>query len=689
MAARVDKYGRIIPIQKPRVEPKQVPAETPKPVKPQPNDRLLRNFIYGDMRRSKLESLLPAGTAGLSTGMMRYRGEAFRQASGAYRQVMNDGIKAGNVNLTELTNKAVTAYENTLRLRGVNPSEAPSFSIVNQLNMMNGEGVRGGNLFTLDQNVMRSLVGDENPKVFTRMLWVGPADSKNPTGPRNIDLPDSRLAYYDASKKTGKTIAWSTTPEDLMGSRMDYQEVMRRIGWTADDIAKAKPEDFKLVVFTEESAADLRIPTNDNIIETARTDANNFKAFQGKGDDFWQKVVSYDYQGALADAKKSGTPDFTDYANNLPPDLRDVALARQTMEKSMGVNPLFTGEGFTMRPDDINGRVGGREFITNNTVDRATLFEMAQRGQIAFVDLQDQGITPKTPVEISPNRVTAPQLTRTQMLFSETKMGGLAGAGFSAFTSSFDVYDKIKAGDYTGAATTFGSSVALGGGTGAFSSAAENIIGNRITDGLANSNLAQRGLDRLYQSGAARNVVSRFAGTEASNITSSTFGSAARSLAGRVGGAGVVGGIVNGGFAAYDQYQAYQRGEVTASQAIGTVVGEAGVGFAAGAAGAAAGAAIGSIIPGAGTVVGGAIGFVAGMVVGAAVDWGARQLGVDKALGQGVTAMIDGGIELAGKAQAALTDAGESIGNAVESVGNALNDVGNSISGGLKSVFGW
>jgi hypothetical protein len=117
--------------------------------------------------------------------------------------------------------------------------------------------------------------------------------------------------------------------------------------------------------------------------------------------------------------------------------------------------------------------------------------------------------------------------------------------------------------------------------------------------------------------------------------------SAARVFGSRVGGASVAGGLINAGFSAYDQIQAVENGEVTKSQAIGTVVGETAVGVGAGAAGAAVGAAVGSVIPVAGTIVGGAIGFCVGALAGWGGDTVARSLGADKAVAHGVTSLID------------------------------------------------
>lgn len=681
MAPKVEKANEfkfLEPFKPIEVLPKLPPA--PQPIE-LPADKQMNFAIYGDQQRDRLERLFGAGTAFTSNYIFGYRGKAFQDASLAYHRVMENGLKNfdDSPDLDKLTRQAIGEYEKVLQSRGINPQEAPSFSLVNQLNMLDAESRRAGGLFTLDSKAMKNLVSSEqNPKVFVRMLWTGERNEDS-NFRLAIDSKDAHLAFFDPKSKQGKTIAWSTTPEDLMGSRLDYKEVMRRIGWTEQQIADADPTQYKLVVFTEEAAVNLRKPTNGNIISTARTDEQNFKVFPKNNGEFWRKVVQFDYEASLEDARKLNyeRKNYIDFTKTLSPEQAEIARARYQMEYSMGVNPLFSGDGITKRPDAINNRVGGREFITDNLTDGTSLFEMSQRGQIAFVDLQDHNVTAKTPVALSENPINAPAFSNRQMLFSETKMGGLTGATFSTATSLYQIFGEGKEMD----AKTFVGYTALGTGVGSFSSASEQIIGNRIATSLGNSTLADRGLSSLYNNGATRSFVSRFAGTEASNITSATFKSTARTIAGRVGGAGIVGGIVNGGFAAYDQIGAYNRGEVTASQAIGTVTGETVVGVGAGLAGAAAGAAIGSIIPGAGTVVGGIIGFGVGMAAGYLADKGLRGLGVNTMIAQGVTSLIDGGAEVANTVNNAVSDAGKAI-------GNFADDVGGVISGGLRSIFG-
>ena len=673
----------------PRIEPKPQPTNQPQVTDTAQTNTAERrsNFqFYGSQQRDRLERLYGAGAAGMSNSVFAYRGRAFQEASLAYHRVIAAEVKnfgAGS-NTIEITNKALAEYRRVLNSYGVKPGEAPSSSILNATDFLRSESTRAGNLFTLDGNAVRGLAATgETPQYFARMML---------TGDKPIGDAGQRLAYYEPAKQQGKTIAWATTVEDLAGTRMDYREVMSRIGWTADDIAKANPKDFKVIVFTQEAVSNPVVPSERAIIDLAKADTHNFS---GVAPTALDNFVGYrNYETRKTEAATLGIDlrnNLPDFLRTLPPSEQPIFQARFQLENTMGVNPLFTGDGTTMRPDAVNGRVGGREFVVNNTVDSATLLEMTKKGQVAFLDLHDHNTT-GAPVDITNQPAGLPVLTERQMLASETKHGAIIGGTLSAVTSLPQVFEQYQSGDHLGAVETFTGHTALGTGVGALSSAGERVVGNKIATTLSRSSAVQQGVDRLFTNGAARGFVSRMAGTEASSITSQTFGATVRTVAGRVGGAGIVGGLVNGGFSAYDQIGAYKRGEVTASQAIGTVTGETAVGVGAGMAGAAAGAAIGSIIPGAGTIVGGVIGFGVGMLAGYLADKGLRGIGVDKMIAGNVTAMIDNGAKIAGQAQEFGREAVNTFNNAVDSVksnvGNTLNNVGHAFTGSLQSIFG-
>ncbi|ASJ76625.1 YwqJ-related putative deaminase [Granulosicoccus antarcticus] len=174
------------------------------------------------------------------------------------------------------------------------------------------------------------------------------------------------------------------------------------------------------------------------------------------------------------------------------------------------------------------------------------------------------------------------------------------------------------------------------------------------------------------------NSVARFVESRAGAALQQGAGTTTRVMSSRIAGAGVAGAVIGAGFSSVDQVQAWQRGEVSGSEAIGTVTAEAATGLAAGSAGALAGAAIGSIIPVAGTVVGGVVGFGVGMAAGWAADKGLRASGITDAVASGVTTTIDAG----GRAVEA---AGDAIGSAASAVSDTVERWGQSLS----SAFGW
>jgi hypothetical protein len=208
----------------------------------------------------------------------------------------------------------------------------------------------------------------------------------------------------------------------------------------------------------------------------------------------------------------------------------------------------------------------------------------------------------------------------------------------------YGVADAVHSGHVD--AKKIATMTAVGGGTGAVGGLVQGV--------------GERGFDRV-----AGKVVERSAGAVARRMLSTEVADgvavASRQLAGRMAGAGIAGAVINAGFATVDQIRLYRQGKVTASQAIGTVTGEAAVGMGAGLAGAAAGAAIGSVIPIAGTAVGAVVGFAVGIAAGYLADKGLRALHVDKAIAHAVTATIDEAAKLAHEAKQALSSVTHSL----------------------------
>ncbi len=195
-----------------------------------------------------------------------------------------------------------------------------------------------------------------------------------------------------------------------------------------------------------------------------------------------------------------------------------------------------------------------------------------------------------------------------------TKVGLAVGVVLAAHEAIRDGTFDVK---------KFGRTVVTSTGAGAMAGGIEEVTARAI----------DRRAGQLIERGA-ETVAKRAVGSE----VASGVATAARGAAGRLAGAGVAGAVVNAGFSAVDQVGAYERGEVSGSQAIGTVVGETAIGAGAGLAGAAAGAALGSVVPGIGNLVGAVVGFG----VGYWADKRLRQAGVDQVIARGVSSAIDG-----------------------------------------------
>ena len=614
------------------------PVDKPEPVKKQPNPDVHTNNTaatlkselqnYGQQQKERLEKLYAAGAGGAlavkDVGLMR----ATNRANQAYDKVYSEGLKSGK-NWIEVSRNAESAYRTELHKSGYTASDVRGTSFAKAVDLINSEAVSKGNFTTLSADGVLGRVNNE-PKYVVRI----------------IDQPK----YLESAKSTiaGKTNVWFATAEEIAGAKKNVFEIMQRIGYTPEDIKQARADiksgkksisDYHLFIAEAEGTKSNGIPKWDRLIDEVHkmnaAGEPNFKDFS-KSRKFWQKVENLDFEKVVKRANQKGLK-IEDYAARLPKTQQDVVLARLQVKETFTATEMYTGKGYTRRADGQNGGMGIPERWIEN-------FELHSQRRNTFIPLDNNAKSTKVDTIYNLRTIAENPLN----LRGEMKSGGIAGGAFSAVTSLPEVFDQAKRGDFKGAATTLAVNTGGGATLGALSSGGERIVGRGLENALSRSNLAEKGLERLYESGAARSFAGRLAGTEASNVSSQAFNSTLRTMAGRVGGAGVVGGLVSGGFAAYDQIGAYKRGEVSGSQAIGTVTGEAAVGVGAGMAGAAAGAAIGSIIPGAGTIVGGVIGFGVGMAAGYLADKGLRGLGVNTAIAKGVTATIDAGSRLAG-----------------------------------------
>jgi hypothetical protein len=452
--------------------------------------------------------------------------------------------------------------------------------------------------------------------------------------------------------------AWASPLDEAAGYRLNSSELFGAFGLTSS----TAPDAQKMAVL---NAHDFPVvpATWDEMISTAQREAartgSPFEPFAGMNQNFWERVRTFDYAAALDQMNEGGmTPqDFARTLEARGSGEADVFRARYAMDEKLGVNRNFRGDGIVTYPQP-DSTPGAREFGIGERPIR--LAERSPNGrylEIAFLDVIATGSDPaRTPnavaVETTPRVPPAPNTIR-----AETRNGALAGAATGFFFSGGRALRDVLSGrrDAAEAFSEVAGQTAFGAGTGASSAVLENY--------------STRAINRM-------------------------MGGVSRTAAGQIGrqalGSGVAGGIINSGFALYDNYQAYENGEITGAQYAGRVAGEAAVGVAAGVAGAYAGAVIGSFIPipVVGTLAGAAVGFAAGM----AVDYLSRELGLDQA----VASLTEGAIEVG---SAVVNQVSETASTVVANVEEAASDFAeeakntvNNLAGGavntLASVFG-
>jgi hypothetical protein len=224
-------------------------------------------------------------------------------------------------------------------------------------------------------------------------------------------------------------------------------------------------------------------------------------------------------------------------------------------------------------------------------------------------DAQHEPEAPSTETSVE---VDAEQSNPPTWLSQETvdaaKKGAKMGAIFSTISNG---YDAIKSRNFD--PKKLATKVAVGVGVGAM----HGVIAHSANKPIG------RAIDAI--------------GWSVSSEAAATVGSLARSAAIKLGSAAIAGASVNAGLSAFKQIPAYRQGEVTGSQAIGSVAGEALLKAGVAVAGAAASAAIGRIVPFAGGMVIPAVGFAASRATDELLSSG----GFDKAVAKMVTASFD------------------------------------------------
>lgn len=668
----------------PKINRLQPPPQPPKPIEPpkpkvvipptiakpqQTGEATLKGGVqlYGQQKRDQIERLYGAGGAGISLfndiGLIK----ATSSANSAYKQTFNSELAKfsqysarvgenaqdvkdgkpprhdlsgydGAKNYIEVTQRAENQYRGELQRAGFTPNDVHGTSTIKALDFLNAEANSTNPLSTLSADETRARVQNgEKPTYIVRLV-------EN----KYVSSPDARLAAPN------KQNAWVATADEVAGTKGDLFETMKRIGYPQDyidatrakiDSGKANPSDWSLAIIETDGTKGRTTPVWDAMIDKARTGGVLTDA-QSRNTAFVEQVKNFNSGGLDYNQHRAlmGRTDVDVYRATLPAGDSDAFKARFDIETRFGANPLYTGDGTTLRPDTQNSGVGGREFFIDNV-------PLSEQQRTSFMPMRDTGLS-TNPVEVRPRVNNVIDVPRTSTLGSEVRGGGIAGAGISTITSLPQIFDQARSGDYLGAGQTLVTNAGTGALVGAGSSAGERLIGNGIEQGLSRSGTT------AITNGVTRQVVSRVAGSS------------------------VVGGIVNGGFSAYDQIGAYNRGEVTGSQAIGTITGEVGVGLAAGATGAAAGAAIGSIVPIAGTAVGAVVGFAVGVGAGMLADAALRHGGVDKMIANTVTTAIDRGSEFVGQASNAIS-------GTVSGIADGARNLASGAVNRLSSVFGW
>lgn len=216
---------------------------------------------------------------------------------------------------------------------------------------------------------------------------------------------------------------------------------------------------------------------------------------------------------------------------------------------------------------------------------------------------------PAAPVPMDPSYRAVPDMTPNR------RSPAVAGepAFTEAVTADAGAHGRAGGARYGAAGAVAADLVtgALGGSIDGRKVTADTAVGAAL--GHAETKLAVAA-DHLMGSGAG--VAPRIAGNGATALEAS--GASALhppSLVAGVGAAGVIGGLVNGGVAGWQDADLVKTGRMTAGRATADVAVQTGVGLAAGASGAAAGAAVGSAVPVVGTAAGAVVGFGVGVGV--------------------------------------------------------------------------
>ncbi len=140
----------------------------------------------------------------------------------------------------------------------------------------------------------------------------------------------------------------------------DRKAYLDGVGSNAESVNTSKPGEYSIIVYrTEDVKASLVAGTKENLIAEVRK-SNDFalRPFKSQPKEFWDKVFDIDFEPHLKQMKARNI-DFVEpskYIKQLPKDMQEPMRARILMYTKMGANEVYSGKGYTLSPDKVDGK---------------------------------------------------------------------------------------------------------------------------------------------------------------------------------------------------------------------------------------------------------------------------------------------------------------------------------------------
>lgn len=523
---------------------------------------------------------------------------------------------------------------------------------------------------------------------------------------RGLGIPaDAFVTPMGADRPIGVNV-----PLNQVGQALDAVGARGRTQFTPNNITRAGPgvrvpmnadgtPTQVLEVGAGGTPTDLGLPPDPNLVQVTRTDVGrpglpDFDATQPPPAEMvgqFDTAMINNPRGyvpnldAVAQTLRPGgniiaqgnapyNPNFTEMLDQVPPAGGPPTASGLTTIEQTRMNVPRGPSTVVPKPGDVMGgpfyRTEGQPIEWPNTRVVVGTQDAAPTGQAPAPD------TPNTGADTAPADAEAG---------AESGLGGAAGAGLlgagiAGGMAIADDYGKVTSGQMSlgDAAQDVGGKAAGAGGL----TFAGTAVANAVVDG--------GGAEAAAVAGGA-DALAGAAGSEAGAVAG------AANIAGAALKGGVVGGVVAGGMALYDDVGKVESGQMTAGNATVDVTAKTAVGIGAGLAGAAAGAEIGAVI---GTaipipIVGTAAGFVAGAVVGGAVGYVGNALmntETGKAILGAAGEVVDEEIEGAKVVGSAVADAAGAVASGAEvaagAVAGAVGDAAGAVASGAEAAAG-